>query len=263
MNAVPAGATRRIAIGIVGVGVLAALGVSGGAHAQEIPTAETVIARHDAALGGREALDKHSTMKLTGTVRIAAAGLSGTIEILRGKPNWYVETTSFSRTGDLLTGFDGAIAWELTRTDSIKGGVAFGGSPAILTDADADVVKSQANWYHEFVAPQALRGARVDTVEFEGQSAWRLTYASALGLEVRVYYDRETGLRMGESWTGAGGENTLLQSDYKTFDGVKLPTRLVNRASAGERVVTIKSVEFDHVDATAFALPAAVRVINK
>ena len=218
--------------------------------ARQIPTADSVIARHEAALGGRETLDRHASVKLTGTVEFEAAGMRGTIEILRAKPNRFVQKMSLDRVGDVLKGFDGTVAWEVERNGA-----------ALLTDADAATIKAQADWYQEFAETQALRGARVDSAEFEGHAAWRLTYASTLGLEVHSYFDRESGLRIGESWTGSAGETTLVQGDYKIFGGVKIPTRIANRSRLGEMVITIESVIFDGLAPEAFALPPAVKAL--
>ena len=189
---------------------------------------------------------------MTGTVEIAAAGLQGTIEVIRAKPNRFVQKISLNRVGELLKGFDGSIAWQLEPAGA-----------ALLTDADAEILQGQADWYQEFSVTQALRGARVDSAEFEGHAAWRLTYASALGLEVRAYFDRNTGLRIGESWNAAAGETTMVQEDYRVFDGVTIPTRIVTRARIGAMVITTGSVECDGFAADAFSLPPAVKALSR
>jgi hypothetical protein len=220
------------------------------ARARQVPTAESIIARHDSALGGRKTLDTHSSAKLTGTVDIASAGLRGTIEVLRAKPNRFVQRISLNRVGELLKGFDGTVAWQLEPSGA-----------ALLTDADAEILQAEADWYQEFHVPQALRGSRVDSAEFDGRAAWQLTYASALGVEVHAYFDRDTGLRIGESWSGTVGDMTMTQWDYRVFGGVRIPTRVTNRSRIGEMIITIESVEFDHLATDAFALPPAVKAL--
>lgn len=222
------------------------------AQAQEIPTADKVLSRHEAAVGGRTALDAHSSIRVTGVVIVASADIRGSLEIIRAKPNWYVEKMSLSTLGDLIKGYDGKIAWTLEGSD-----------PGLLTDADAEGMKRVADWYHEFSVTQAMRGARVDSADFEGEPAWMLTYASGLGDEVRSYFSRETGLRVGEESALGVGESSIIYAAYKTFGGVQFPTRITTRRGNSEMLTNILSVEFDKVPTSAFALPPAVKAIAK
>ncbi|HYV97523.1 MAG TPA: hypothetical protein VE967_08730 [Gemmatimonadaceae bacterium] len=233
------------------VAAMASLAFAPRASSQRLPSADSILAAHDAAVGGRAALDKHTTLRLTGTVDIPDSDLHGTVEILRGKPNWYVHRMSLTGVADVTTGYDGTTAWEISQS-----------GPALLTDSDADDVKRLADWYFEFAVPQAIHGARVDTADFEGTPAWRLTYAATLGVEISSYFDRATGLRIGQTSSGAGDETTVVLGDYKTFGGVKVATRVVTRARGTERVITYTTVEFDKVDASAFALPPAVKALK-
>ena len=233
------------------MGAIATLFARDGA-AQKPPTADQVIARHEAAVGGRSALDAHTSLRITGLVIVASADIRGSLEILRAKPNKYVEKMSLSQIGDMHKGYDGKIAWTLESSE-----------PALLTDADAESVKRSADWYHEFIVTQAMRGARVDTSEFEGQPAWRLTYASGLGDEVRAYFNRETGLRIAEESIFGVGESTSIFGGYKNFGGVMFPTVIRSRRGPGEMLVNILTVEFDKVPSSAFALPPAVKAIAK
>lgn len=244
-------ALRRFCL-VAGAVACAAVPRPSALRAQRPPTVQALLDAHEKALGGRAALDKHESLRLSGRVEIEAADLRGTIEILRAKPDRYVQKISLNRVGELRKGFDGTVAWVIEPS-----------GPALLTDIDAELMRIQAGWHHEFTVTQALRGARVDSAEFEGVRVWRLTYATSLGVEVHAYFDRETGLRVGEAWTTSAGETTMLQGEYKVFGGVKLPTRIVTRATIGEMVITIETAEFDRVDAAAFVLPPAVKAIAR
>jgi hypothetical protein len=222
------------------------------AAAQKPPTAEQVIARHEAAVGGRAAINAHSSLRMTGIVIVAIADIRGSIEIIRARPNKYVEKMSLSQVGDMSKGYDGKTAWALDASE-----------PGLLTDADAEGMKRMADWNHEFTVPQAMRGAKVDSAEFEGQSSWMLTYASGLGDEVRSYFNRETGLRIGEETSAGVGEATIIYGAYKSYGGVQFPTRITTRRGTNEMLINIVTVEFDKVPPSAFALPPAVKAIAK
>ena len=225
---------------------------AGDVRAQKPPTAEQVLARHEAAVGGRAALDAHSSVRITGLVIIAVADLRGSLEIIRAKPDKYIEKMSLPQVGDMYKGFDGRIAWVVEDNE-----------PALLTDADAVSMKRSADWYHEFMVTQAMRGARVDSAEFDGERVWQLTYASSLGDEVRAYFSRETGLRVAEESSMGVGEASSTFGAYKAFGGVRFPTTIRTRRGTDEMLVNILTVEFDKVPPSAFALPPAVKAIAK
>jgi hypothetical protein len=159
---------------------------------------------------------------------------------------------SLDQIGDIVKGYDGKVAWTLENSD-----------PALLTDADAESVRRAADWTHEFIVTQALRGARVDSSEYDGEPAWMLTYASGIGDEMHVYFSRATGLRIAEESELGVGNATTTFGDYKLFGGVKFPMRITSRRGGGEVVMNFVSVEFDKVPASAFDLPASVKAITK
>jgi hypothetical protein len=229
--------------------VIATLPVFGAAQS---PTAQQILARHEVAVGGRKALEAHSSIRITGIVIIPVANARGSIEIVRAKPNRFVEKLSLTGLGEMYKGFDGKTAWVLEPQGA-----------ALLTDADAESVRRQADWYHEFATTQASRGARVDSADFEGQAAWMLTYASGLGDEVRSYFSQQTGLRLGETTHMGVGNTTIVYGAYREFGVIRMPTTITTRSVSGEMHTSIVTVEFDKVPASAFALPPAVKAIAK
>jgi hypothetical protein len=230
----------------------AALGASPVSAQMLFPTADQVLSRHEAAVGGRAALDAHTSIRTTGVIIIAGSNIRGTVETFRAKPDKYMEKMTLSDVGEMQKGYDGTTAWVVEMSE-----------PGLLTDADAESMKRLADWHHEFLVSQAIHGARVDTAEFDGQPAWQLTYASGIGEEIRSYFNRETGLRIGEESVLGVGESMTTFGDYKDFGGVRLPTRILTKRASGEMLLNVVTVEFDKVPASAFSLPAAVKAIAK
>jgi hypothetical protein len=214
----------------------------------EVPSPMELLARHELATGGRTALDRHSSVRMIGTVDIGGGELVGTVEILRAKPDKFVQKMHLARLGDIWRGFDGKVAWVIEMS-----------TPGLLTDTDAQSMRNHAQWHHLFLAPIGLQIGRVDSTEFEGQPAWKVTFAGELGVEVQTYFSRATGLRVAQVM----GDNATIESDYREFGGVKMPTRIVTRSVAGEMVMVIDKVEFDKVVPAAFELPPAIRAIAK
>src|SRR6478752_2759420 len=52
-----------------------------------LPSARTIIDRHVAKLGGRQAILARNSMHAKGTVAIASQGMTGSIELFAAKPN--------------------------------------------------------------------------------------------------------------------------------------------------------------------------------
>lgn len=234
---------------VAGIGVAL---ISTSLGAQAIPTPDSLLRRAEAAIGGRAALDKHTSVRITGTVAIPDADIKGTVEILRAKPDRFVQSMNLSGMGTIRKGYDSTVAWVVEPT-----------GPTLFTGSDADAMAVQASWYNQLLVPAALTKARVDSAEFDGEPAWKLTYASDLGLEVFVYLSRTTGLRMAETTTTTGGETTTVESDYREFGGVKFPMKVVTRSPAGELVYTFETVEFDHVDPKSLGIPPEIRALIK
>ena len=239
---------RRIASAI-GVAVLAA---SAGPVAAQAPSPGELLARHELALGGRASLDKHTSLRMTGTVELDRGALKGTVEILRGKPNKFVQKLTLERVGELIKGFDGNIAWVLEMS-----------TPALLTDVDAAALRSQAQWDHDFLSPVALFVGRVDTAEFEGEAAWKVTFASDLGLEVQSFFSRASGLRTGVVTNSMDGPATTLYGEYMEVGGVRVPTRIITRTDSNEVVIRIDKVEWDKVPEKDLEMPPPVKAIAK
>lgn len=242
----------RVGVRAVVVAVVVAATATATALAAQTPSPGELLARHELALGGREALDKHSSLRLTGVVELDGGALKGTIEILRAKPDKFVQKMTLERVGDLWTGYDGKTAWTLELS-----------VPALLTDTDAASVRSHAQWDHDYLAPVALYVGRVDSAEFEGEPAWRVTFASELGLEVQSFFARSSGLRTGVVTNTLTGVSTALYGDYAEVEGVRVPRRRVTRGDSSEVVIRIEKVEWDNVPASALELPSAVKAIAK
>jgi hypothetical protein len=49
--------------------------------------------------------------------------------------------------------------------------------------------------------------------------------------------------------------------DYRDFDGVTLPTQMIQRVMGMEQVMTTDSVEWDTVDPAVFALPDQIKAL--
>jgi hypothetical protein len=233
--------------------LLLAIALGGAAHtlpAQSTPTFTQLHDRFVAAVGGRAALERHTSVRMTGTLTLE--GFQGTVEILRARPDKFRQRTVLEGVGEIQQGFDGVQGWTIQPS-----------GPALLNGDLGAGVKRQADWFGDITAPPEAASAIIESATFEGERAWKATYVSAEGPELSVFYSVATGLRLGYSSTTPQGESMSIQAEYKEFGGVRLPTRLTNKVAQGQVFITITDVEFDTLTPTVFALPESVRQLLK
>jgi hypothetical protein len=227
------------------------------ARAQTLPAAKALMEKHDAAIGGRAALGKYTSMHQTVALTIAAANLSGTMETYHTKPNLYLMKQSFAG-GELLSGFDGKTAWAITP----------GQGAQVLDSTTTAELKGQADFFGDYYDPSRIKTAEtVEIADFEGQRCYKVRIVHNDDTEAMVYFDSATGLRAGQTATakmmGQEIPTTVVMSNYKDFGGVKMSTHRIQRLPMGEVVMDITAVEFDKVDPSTYALPDAVKALVK
>ncbi len=228
-----------------------------GVRAQTLPSASSLLQKHDAAVGGRAAMDKHSSVHETASLLIAVANMTGTIETFHAKPNLFLQKTSFTG-GEQLAGFDGKTAWA----------IAPGQGPQLLDSTTTATLKDQADFFGDYYDPSRVKSAEtVEITDFEGQRCYKVKIVHKDNSEVMVFLDSATGLRAGQTQTAKMGgqemQNTIVMSDYKDFGGVKVPMKRVQKLPMAEVVMQVQSVEFDKVDPSTFALPDAIKALVK
>jgi hypothetical protein len=228
-----------------------------GAHAQALPSAKSLLEKHDAAVGGRSAMDKHTSMHQTVALNIAAMNVTGTMETYHSKPDLFLLKQNFAG-GEVTTGFNGKTGWIL----------APGQPPQVLDSATTSQLKEQADFFGDYYNPDRLKSAEtLELTDFEGQRCYKVKIVHKDDSEAIVYLDSATGLRAGQTQTakmmGQEMQSTMTMKDYKDFGGIKMPTKRVQKLPMAEVNMEITAVEFDKVDPSTFALPDAVKALVK
>lgn len=216
----------------------------------DLPAAEAVIAKYIKALGGEEAIRRHTSRTDKGTVTMG--GVSGDMVIQSAAPNRKVSVFTAAGVGTIREGFDGAKGWRLSPQ----------GNAMLEGEALADRARTS-----DFYGPLNL--LKDYTVRVIGQEPIDGRPAHRLGLihkqtpggpEQFMLFDAESGLlvkRIAERQSAAGPIviETVI-SDYKEFDGVKVATKIAAGFMGQQQIMTIDSVEFDNVPDSAFDIPA-------
>jgi hypothetical protein len=219
-----------------------------------LPDAKTLMEKHNSAAGGRAALDRHSSMKLTATVNLSQ--LNATVEIYRAKPDKFFSKTNLGDMGQVLEGYDGKVGWNSNPMGA-----------QLAQGEMLDIMKSNADFFASFEDP--TRYTKAETIalsDFDGRKCYQVRLSRGTR-NATEYFDATTGLRAGlvvENPTPQGPmQSTTIFAEYGDYDGVKMPKRIESRNAGGVATITFTAVEYDKVDPAVFELPANVKALIK
>lgn len=241
--------------------VTAAALLLGSVHAAAAQTADEVVEKHLAAVGGRAALSKLTSRVMTGTITIAtpAGEFSGPMQVMNQAPN-KVRTLinlDLSAVGvgkmTIDQRFDGVTGYAI---DTLQGN----------RDITGDQLEGMRNGF--FPTPLLNYKENGVVVELAGKEkvgdrdAYLLVLKPKTGPSTRNYIDATTFLLIRQIVTAdvpplGTLEQTTDFSDDKEVDGIKVPHKLVSSSSVQNFTVTISKVEHNGaLDQTLFVKPA-------
>jgi outer membrane lipoprotein-sorting protein len=240
--------TRRICLSILCFAALAAP-----AKAQ---SADELVDKYVAALGGREKLKALQTIRLTATSAMGAMSFSMTMT--KSRPN-LVRLDSTISGATMVQGYDGTTAWQLVPQmgETIAHPVSGTVEEALREDAEFDP------WPLDY----RTRGT---VVEFVGREtvdntpAYRLKVTRRIGAEISVWLDASTFLEIqSESARDVAGQHVVSQtisSKFEKVDGLTFPMRVETRnkeQAGGQGNVTVFTrVELNpKIDPSIFKMP--------
>ena len=227
--------------------------------AAALPDAREIINRHIKAVGGREAILRHKSLHATGTLSVPTSGITGPIELFSAaNPDRMVVKTTVPGIGEIIEGFDGSHAWSLS---SITG-------PTLKVGKELSQTKLDADFYSELRDPKKYPTVKtVEKTTFDGRPCYKVSVTRVDGSEDFDFYDVATGLRAGSINTRETQMGTLTttstEGDYKKFGRLLHATKVTQKVMGIEQVITLTSVEYDKVDASAFAPPPAIKALIK
>ena len=228
--------------------LLAVAALTAGASGQAL-TADQIVEKHLTALGGREALGKITSRRVTGTVSVAtpAGPLGGPLELVAKAPNMMradirIDTTAVGGPGEMIVTemFDGTTGWAL---NSMQGDAQpFAGDR--LEAARNNFFPSPLLKYKEMGLTATLEA----TQQVNGKPAHVILFTPKAGPKERMFFDAETFLivRTTSALTlpQVGLTETISEpSDYRTVDGTKVAYKLVQTAGGQTVTMTFDKVE--------------------
>jgi hypothetical protein len=228
------------------------------AQAQTLPTAEQVVARYVAAIGGEQAIGAQQFRRLQIEMSMPAAGMTMSAEMMQARPNKAVMNIELPGLGSVRQGYDGQVAWSI---NPMQG-------PKILEGKElADALRqydfdANMRFSHLFRTMESVGRAEVN-----GEPCVNVRMVTESGDEVLNCFADDDGLLVGavvKSSTESGQmESTITFHDYRDFGGLKMPTRTFMSVMGQQVEMTVKAMSTDPIDASVFELPAEVKALRQ
>ena len=232
------------------------------ASAASAQTADEVIEKHLAALGGRDALKKLTSQAAFGTISLSVQGtdISGPLEIYHKAPN---KARTYFRLDLTAMGVG-----EMTVDQRCDGKTAVALNSM---QGDREVTGNQLQNLLNQTFPTPLldykaAGAKVELAGKEkiaGRDVFVMVYTPKAGSASRQYFDAETFLisrvvvKIEVPEMGGEVEQTVDTSDYRSVEGIKVPFLLHIQNPAQTVGIAITKVEMNKtVDDAMFSKPA-------
>jgi len=224
-------------------------------------TADDIVEKHLAALGGRPALGKLKSRSMKGTITVSTpvGDLTGAMEVLNQEPN---KQRTFVQLDLTAVGLGKVIQDQ--RFDGTSGYVVD------TMQGNRDITGDQLEAMKNGSFPNPLLNYKQvgATVELSGKEkvgereALVLVFKPKSGPATRQYIDAESYLpikqvvKINVPQVGGEVEQTTEVSDFRDVDGVKIPFKI--RTTSAIQTVTISVSQIEHntqIDQTLFSKP--------
>jgi hypothetical protein len=250
--------TRRLALAALFGCLLGSFAARVGRAADEpLPKPEAILDHYVEVTGGKALYQKHKSEIVLGTVEFPAQGLKGSITRYAADPDRSYSQMNIDAVGTIELGTSGGVAWEKSALLGAR----------IKTGEE----KTQALREAQFNAPLEWRKlySKVETAGLEnlgGEDCYKVVLTPASGKPETMYFGKKSGLLVKTTLTAVSqmGEVPVESavSDYKTFDGILVPTKVRQKAAGQEFTITIQSVKANaEIPADRFELPADVKAL--
>lgn len=225
------------------------------AQPANLPSASEIFKRSVEAIGGEDAVRKHTSMRMKGTLAMPAAKMQGPMEILMLAPNRFLTTIEMPGMGTMAQGFDGTVGWSKNPMMGTQ----------LLEGRTLDELRRSADFYKELDPGKLWREATVTgVVDFGGRPCYEIVVKGDLG-DGSLFYGVDDGLARGmrlsvESPMGKIPATTRMV-EYRNFDGMMVASKTEIEAMGAVQTMTVDSIDFAAIDPKSFELPDDVKAL--
>ncbi|WP_020595351.1 hypothetical protein [Spirosoma panaciterrae] len=200
--------------------------------AQSTPTAEEIMDKYIAAIGGKEAL-----LKVTDLTTNMSSEMNGNAIIMTRKqklPNKFSMVIN-------------ANGMEVMKQTSDGEKVVMGGMQGSRT-LDGPMAKQMMvmnTLFPElYYAENGVKSTVVGTEKVDGKDTYKLSHSTADGGATWTdNFDTTTGLKVQSTTKTQQGEMTTAYSDYKEANGIKFPMTLLQQSPRGPMTMSVDNVK--------------------
>ncbi len=217
-------------------------------EAGAVPTADQILDRYVAALGGAAAIGKISSRIEKGS--IDAGGHETPIEVFAKAPTMRMSAMHASG-GDSITAFDGTAGW--------LGNI--GRPPRDMVGAEIDAARLDADFHFATHLKEVFTRFRLGPPDkVDDRPVYTVVGIREGQPPVRLYFDEASGMLLRLTRyadTPVGRNPTQIDyADYREIDGIKVPFRWTLARAAGRFTIQIKEVQQNvPIDDAKFAKP--------
>ncbi|HEY6046953.1 MAG TPA: c-type cytochrome [Pyrinomonadaceae bacterium] len=195
-----------------------------------LPSADEILNKYTAAIGGQAAVDKLKSRVVKGTLT-QANGTAIPFEQYQVAPNKFYTLATVGQ-GTVERGFNGTVGWEKTARGLRE-----------VTGEELAQLLALSSIYRHIRLKEQFKSMRVRSGELGGRPVYILIGTTSKDDSERLYFDAETGLllrRMSFMQTMIGAIPDQIDfEDYRDVDGMKFPfTWRVSSIEVGNPIST-------------------------
>lgn len=222
---------------------------------RDLPPAQDIFRRSVEAIGGADAIRRHTCMHVKGTLASPGMPTPGSMQMFMLAPNRFLTVIDMGQLGRMEQGFDGTVGWSRNPMMGAQ----------LLRGATLDELRRQSDFYKELDPGKLWDKATTKGVaDFAGFRCHEIEVEGDLG-EGSLFYGVDDGLARGmrlkvDTPMGKVPTETRML-EYKVFDGLKVASKTEISAMSATQTMTVDSVTYDPIDPKVFDLPADVKAL--
>lgn len=208
-----------------------------------LPDGFEILDRYVEAIGGEDRYREHKNEKMSGSYKMEAMGVDGSIEILRASVTKTLITVELGVLGQAVQGTNGEVAW------ASQPGQPLG----VIEGPEADRLINEANYYAIVEPRKTYTSAEtVGIVMFEDVKCYKVNLLTSWGQHAVGLFEVESGLHRKTSTRDSLETDVftseITYSDFREVEGIKRPYKMTIVAAAMmgiEQVIEFDTIEFD------------------
>lgn len=188
---------------------------------EQLPSVDQILSRYVRALGGKAAIERLTSLTMSGTMEAPAAGVSGKAEMAARAPNKYYLRIEVEGFGAFTQAYDGTSGWSQDPVNGLRD----------ISGVELAQLKREADLYRETHLKEVYTKLVVKGREKVGASDTYVVDATPPeGGTDKLYFDTQSGLLVRTDSVNRSPQGEIPAQvyieDYKDVNGVKIPVTL-------------------------------------